>query len=77
MVPGGGHRGVGEDQRRGTPPRQAGAPRPKAFPPQTPPPFGERVDARPPGRGEGGSHEHAEARDPGTPLTRRPLNTNR
>ena len=35
MVLGGGHRGVGKDQRRGTTPRQALAPRPRA---PTPPP---------------------------------------
>ena len=29
-----------------------------------------------PGRGEDGSHEHADARDAGTPLTRGPLTTN-
>ena len=70
MVSGGGHRGVGDDQRRGTPPWQSWAPRP------APPPFAQRGDVRHTGRGERGSHEHVDARDEGTPLTRRPLTNN-
>ena len=59
----------------GRPPGRPAPPRPRAPPPK-PPPFAQREDARAPGRGVGGSHEHADAPDAGTPLTHRLLTTN-
>ena len=76
MVPGGRDRGLGEDQRRGTAPVQARAPRPRAPPGHPCRSHGGRAHAAP-CRGEGRSQEHAEARDAGTPLTRRALTANR
>ena len=62
---------------RDTPPGRPG-PLESERPPPHPPAISQSGRTRAaPGTGEGESHEDAEARDAGTPLTRRPMTTNR
>ena len=77
MVPRGGERRPGEDERRGTPPLAGPGPWIQRAPPQTPAIQHSGRTRAAPGTGEGESHEDAEARDTGTPLTCRPITTNR